>query len=116
MMPDQPLPLLTLATEPHTCNSNIAYPQVICTIRPESPHFDRVMIISRDGVIRQTLFVPTDLRVIDLVRHWGRPDSIQQSDRGYYFLRWDAGVFAHIRSNNRFSYLLPVADVLLYNR
>lgn len=99
----------------HTCERVFVMPgtDYTCTIQTIPEDFDRVIVTVLDGTIREVQFVPADLVVIDVVRHWGQPDSIKHMEQTC-FMEWDSGMIAVANPCQRFSYLLPVSQVLLY--
>jgi hypothetical protein len=84
---------------------------LLCIINPISEDFDRVMLVIREGIIRQLQFIPADLPVFALVHRWGRPARIRRSTEGYH-LSWGVGVIAHAPEGGQFSYMLSVSSVL----
>jgi hypothetical protein len=114
----------TVVTGQYSCDRELLAPvfqqepvfevsgQSSCAINANSDSFDRIIVTSRNGEIRDVQFLAPKLQAIELVRRWGRPNRIQQAHHNY-ILTWDVGIVARAPAGGQFSYLLPVRSVLL---
>jgi hypothetical protein len=114
----------TVVTGQYSCDRELLAPvfqqepvfevsgQSSCVINANSDSFDRIIVTSRNGKIREVQFLAAKLQAIALIGRWGRPDRIRRSTEGYLLI-WDVGVVARTPAGGQFSYLSPVRSVLL---
>jgi hypothetical protein len=69
---------------------------LICPIkRPEQSVFNRVHTITNNGVVQQVTFYGETLQVVDLIRHFGKPETIEVKEQSY-FLSWGDTIYARV--------------------
>jgi hypothetical protein len=75
--------------------------------------FSRIQVLVLDGTVKQITFYGESLQVVDLIHHFGQPESITLEKR-HYVLTWDDGTYAFIPiSARRFAHQLRVLFITL---
>ncbi len=103
IMPGQPLNVL----EAFDCGA--AYPNnsgvaaFFCMIRPKDGPIRSISVSGANGEIQSLTMRTSDVRVGDLIAHWGHPDLTRVFQRSFT-LAWDEGVYVIGTLRGRFNY------------
>jgi hypothetical protein len=85
----------------------------VCRLFPADGVFASITSTTFDTGFVYTVFVTNDLRVGDIIQHWGQPDTVGKLGP-YFMVIWeDVGLYGRIIPavrGWRFDYLLPVAS------
>jgi hypothetical protein len=64
-----------------------------CYVHSDNGPFESIIVTADDTEISVICFRAIGLRVGDLVYRWGRPDSVQHTQK-HYTLHWRSGIYA----------------------
>lgn len=111
MMPGQ-----VITPEAAPCIYRIEYrmtPMTICRLQPSDGVFASVIAIIRGNRVNATYFIANKLYLGDIVRQWGKPDSIGKLGPNL-IVSWDnqalSGTIRPAMKIERFNFMLPVAS------
>jgi hypothetical protein len=112
IMPGQPLSAL----EAFACGSNFnndgGSSVFYCMIRPQDGPIRSISINSAYDKVESMTFRASDLRVGDLIEHWGHPDLTRVFDRSFT-LAWDEGIYVIGSVQGRYNYWSKATYVLV---
>jgi hypothetical protein len=108
IMPGQPIAALDDYSWCDPKHRSLAYNSItIC------PPFEIVVAKFDSDTIQSVWFHTETLQVVDLVRHWGTPDSVHGEPERFTLCWRKQKVFATTKSIARFTYQAPVSTVLV---
>jgi hypothetical protein len=82
------------------------------TVEEDTP-FSAILVWTFDGAIQKVTYYGDTLQVVDLIRHFGKPDSVTLYNQ-HYVLNWNDGTHAVTPiSTRRFAHQMSVLFVTL---
>jgi hypothetical protein len=112
IMPGQPLSVLEAFDCGTTYPNNTSLAAFYCTIRPEYGPIRSISVSGANGKIESLTMRMSDVRVGDLIEHWGHPDLTRVFKRSFT-LAWDEGIYVIGSLRGRFNYWSPATYVLV---
>jgi hypothetical protein len=111
IMPGQPVQKLEVYGC-HTESLESYLPSATCLLNyPEKTVFKGVQVFASEGIIWQITFFGGDLQVVDLIQHFGNPQTMSLK-MASYTLGWDNRIFASVPLKARlFNHQLRVLSV-----
>lgn len=112
IMPGQPVSVL----EAFDCSSAYTTDRTLsvfyCMIRPKDGPIRSISINSARGKVESITYRASDVRVGDLIEHWGHPDLTRVFQRSFT-LAWDEGIYVIGSVQGRYSYWSKANYVLV---
>jgi hypothetical protein len=103
IMPGQPLSALEAFACGSAYNNHTNMSAFYCVIRPDEGPIRSISINSAYGKVESMTFRASDVRVGDLVEHWGHPDLTRVFQRSFT-LAWDEGIYVIGSLQGRYNY------------
>jgi hypothetical protein len=114
---DAMLPGQAIAEADAPCHLQTVYtyaPTTVCRLSYGDGIFTSIDSIIFQGRVVSTTFVSSDLHLGDIIRHWGRPDSVGRLGV-YLVVRWDDqrlyGIITPVVVIEPFSYIASVESL-----
>jgi hypothetical protein len=114
IMPGQPI----TALEAFDCGSPYSgtteQSAFYCMIRPDDGPIRSISVSGSKGKIESLTMRASDVRVGDLIAHWGHPNLTRVYKRSFS-MAWDGGIYVIGSLRGRFSYWSNASYVLVMN-